>query len=120
MKIAVTGSSGLIGSALVPYLGSRGHEVRRVVRSTPRPAEGEIAWDPAQGVLEPASLAGLDAVIHLAGENLAGRWTRQKKHCDATPMPSRTIPTHMRCSAIFHCCGATRRRPSMHTAGHMR
>ncbi|HVR73880.1 MAG TPA: TIGR01777 family oxidoreductase [Planctomycetota bacterium] len=78
MNILVTGSSGLVGSALVPYLTAGGHRVTRLVRS--RPKEGEASWDPDSGQIDAAVLEGLDAVVHLAGENVAsGRWTRAKK-----------------------------------------
>lgn len=74
MHIAVTGSSGLIGSALVPLLRQHGHQVTRLVR---RPAgDGDITWDPAAGTLDPASLSGVDAVVHLAGAGIGDRrWT---------------------------------------------
>jgi uncharacterized protein (TIGR01777 family) len=78
LRIAITGSSGLVGRALVPYLVGRGHEVKRLVRSTPR-NENEIAWDPARRQLEPDDLEGMDAVIHLAGEPVAERWTPANK-----------------------------------------
>ena len=52
MRIAVTGSTGLVGSALVPYLRSRGHTVSRVLRTAPEPASGDIRWDPPRGMLE--------------------------------------------------------------------
>jgi uncharacterized protein (TIGR01777 family) len=77
MKILVTGASGLIGSALVPSLTGAGHTVTRLVRSKPRP--GEIRWDPLGGDIDKASLEGQEAVIHLAGESIAGRWTAEKK-----------------------------------------
>lgn len=80
MKVLVTGSTGLIGSALVPFLAARGHEVVRLVRSQPQPGEAEVHWDPAAGRIDVAGLEGLDAVIHLAGENIAaGRWTAARK-----------------------------------------
>jgi uncharacterized protein (TIGR01777 family) len=79
MKVAVTGSTGLIGSALVPFLTSGGHEVRRLVRRPPR-GEDEVGWDPTRDELDPASLDGVDAIVHLSGENLAGgRWTAARK-----------------------------------------
>ena len=79
MKVAVTGASGLVGSALVPFLTTGGHEVIRLVRRGPR-GEGEVRWDPARGEIDAASLEGIDAVVHLSGENIAGgRWTEARK-----------------------------------------
>lgn len=75
MRIAVTGASGLIGSALVPTLHAHGHQVLRFVRQPPA-APDEASWDPAERRLDPAALAGVDAVIHLAGAGVADRpWT---------------------------------------------
>ena len=79
MRIAVTGSSGLIGSALTRQLRSVGHEVVRVVR---RPASGpdEVTWDPAAGTVDLAGLAGVNAVVHLAGAGVGDhRWTDEYK-----------------------------------------
>jgi uncharacterized protein (TIGR01777 family) len=79
MKILITGSTGLVGSALIPSLKSSGHQVVRLVRSKPKDAS-EVSWNPEQGTINAAGLEGLDAVLHLAGENLAvGRWTEEKK-----------------------------------------
>jgi uncharacterized protein (TIGR01777 family) len=81
VRIAVTGSSGLIGTALVAALRADGHRVVRLVRQTPA-SEDEIAWDPLApaGGLGPGALDGLDAVVHLAGANVAGRrWTAAYK-----------------------------------------
>lgn len=77
MRVLVSGSHGLIGSALVPALRHAGHEVVALVRG---PAEGDqIRWDPAEGQLG-ASLSGIDAAVHLAGEGLAEkRWTPAQK-----------------------------------------
>ena len=78
MRIMVTGATGLVGSALVPFLAAGGHEVVRLGRSVPAP--GDIRWDPAAGVLDGNAMEGLDGVVHLAGENIAsGRWTAEKK-----------------------------------------
>lgn len=78
MHIAVTGSSGLIGSALVSMLRQQGHRVSPVVR---RPAaSGEITWNPAAGTLDPSALADVDAVVHLAGAGIGDkRWTDSYK-----------------------------------------
>ncbi|MCZ6632501.1 MAG: TIGR01777 family oxidoreductase [bacterium] len=77
MKILVTGSSGLVGSALSPVLVEKGHAVSRLGRSA---SQTDFSWDPEQGVLDEAALEGVEAVVHLAGENIAeGRWTAQKK-----------------------------------------
>jgi hypothetical protein len=77
MKVAVTGSSGLIGAALVAALRADGHEVIRLVRAASTAADA-IAWDPRadQGGLDPRSLDGVAAVVHLAGAGIANkRWT---------------------------------------------
>ena len=81
MRIAVTGSTGLIGTALVAALRDGGHRVIRLVRQTPASPD-EIAWDPLAptGGLAPGALDGLDAAVHLAGANVAGRrWTAAYK-----------------------------------------
>jgi uncharacterized protein (TIGR01777 family) len=79
MRIAVTGASGLIGGALVPALRAGGHEVLRLVRRAPVKGD-EVRWDPALRSIDAARLEGLDAVVHLSGENIAdGRWTDAKK-----------------------------------------
>ena len=78
-RIAVTGASGLIGSALVGYLKSQGHTVQRLVRRPAVSAE-EITWDPIAGTVDMEALAGVDAVIHLAGAGVSDkRWTKKYK-----------------------------------------
>ena len=79
MRIVTSGSTGLIGSALIPFLTTGGHEVARLVRSQPREGGSEFRWDPDAGQIDPAAFAGVDAVVHLAGENISGRWTEVKK-----------------------------------------
>lgn len=80
MRIAVTGATGLVGTQCVELFRQAGHEVFRLVRSSANLGEYDVLWNPAKGVLDRASLAGLDAVIHLAGENIArGRWSASKK-----------------------------------------
>jgi uncharacterized protein (TIGR01777 family) len=78
LRIAVTGSHGLVGKALVPYLTGRGHQVVRMVRSASH-SENEITWDPGRGKLDAEDLEGIDAVIHLAGEPISERWTSTNK-----------------------------------------
>jgi uncharacterized protein len=80
MIIAVTGSTGLVGSALVTALEARGHLVRRLVRGNISDGDHEIRWNPDQGEIDAAELNGIDGVVHLAGENIAGgRWTESFK-----------------------------------------
>ena len=76
-KILLSGSSGLIGQALLPSLKSGGWSVVRLVRG-PASGEDELSWDPAQPI-SPQAVSGFDAVIHLAGESIFGRWTEDKK-----------------------------------------
>ncbi len=79
MHIAVTGSRGLVGSALLPCLLAAGHRVTRLVRGVPAGAD-EAAWDPARGLTDASRLAGVHVVVHLAGANIAaGRWTPARK-----------------------------------------
>jgi uncharacterized protein len=96
VKIAITGSSGLIGRALVPALTASGHTVLPVVRRPPR--AGEIGWDPARRELDPSALSGVDAVIHLAGAGIDGhRWTDSYKR---TLVDSRVAGTTVLSEAI--------------------
>ena len=70
----------MVGSALVPTLRSKGHEVIPLVRSAPKAGGAAIRWDPLKGVEDVAQLEGVDTVVHLAGENISeGRWTDEKK-----------------------------------------
>jgi hypothetical protein len=77
MRIGITGSSGLIGQALLPVLKAAGHEVIPLVRRPPK--QGEVEWDPARLRLNPGDLAGIEGAINLAGENIATRWTDENK-----------------------------------------
>ncbi len=95
MKIAVTGASGLIGSALVPHLRNAGHEVVRLVRR-PAAAPDELSWDPVRGVCDlPADVTG---VVNLAGAGVGDhRWTPayKKEILDSRVDATRTIATAM-------------------------
>ncbi|MCZ6676268.1 MAG: TIGR01777 family oxidoreductase [Candidatus Poribacteria bacterium] len=80
MNILITGSTGLIGSALVPSLITDDHRVTRLVRSKPLPGEAEVHWNPEAGEIDTDSFKAFKAVVHLAGENIAGgRWTAERK-----------------------------------------
>jgi uncharacterized protein (TIGR01777 family) len=76
-KVLVSGSSGLIGAALCPSLATSGYQITRLIRGKSS-GEGQISWDPAKP-LAPELVSGFDAVVHLAGEPIVGRWTAAKK-----------------------------------------
>jgi uncharacterized protein (TIGR01777 family) len=79
LRIAVTGSTGLVGRRLVAFLRDEGHEVLRLVRHAPKGGD-EIFWNPDRGLIDATSLEGLDAVVHLAGVSIAGGlWTEKRK-----------------------------------------
>lgn len=90
MQILVSGSSGLIGSALVVSLPRSGHTVGRMIRDQARARQDDVVWTPETGQLDPAEPGGLDAVVHLAGESIADAWTARKK---ARIRDSRAGPT---------------------------
>jgi uncharacterized protein (TIGR01777 family) len=79
MEIAVSGASGLIGSALVSSLTAAGHRVARLVRTQPMAGSGDIYWDPAKSYVDTTQLNGKAAVVHLAGETISQRWTPEAK-----------------------------------------
>lgn len=107
-RILVSGSSGLIGSALLPALRAGGYDVTRLVR---RASSGpnQIVWDPAKP-LDPASVSGFDAVVHLAGESIVGRWTDAKK---AAIRDSRILGT----SLLSRALADTAHRPRVFISG---
>lgn len=78
LTVAISGASGLIGSHLATYLTTAGHRVVRLVRRPARAAD-EVSWDPVSGRLDPTGLAGVDAVVNLAGVSLAGVWTPARR-----------------------------------------
>jgi len=97
VKVLVSGPSGLVGGALIEYLTASRTDILRLSRS-PAPAGGPtVLWDPEQGVLPAEDLQGLDAVVHLAGESIAGRWTAQKK---AAIRSSRVQGTELLCQCL--------------------
>ncbi len=81
MRILITGSSGLVGSALVPLLQSQGNEICRLVRRKADASKNEAYWNPTGGSVDKSALSSLrpEAVVHLAGESIMGRWTKEKK-----------------------------------------
>ena len=79
MNVLMTGSTGLIGSALVPFLKEQGHRVTRLVRSPPSLGTGEVHWQPQSDSFITELPDAPDAVVHLAGEAIAGRWSKAKK-----------------------------------------
>jgi uncharacterized protein (TIGR01777 family) len=92
MRIVMAGSSGFLGTRLSDRLRAEGHQVVRLVRRSPRGAD-EIRWDPGAGQLDPAALAGMDAVVNLAGANIGDkRWTAEYKR---VLMTSRTETTEL-------------------------
>ena len=81
MRVLISGSSGMIGRALIPRLQADGHTVERLMRPASSGVVGAgIVWDPATGLLEASEIEGFDAVVHLAGENIANkRWSERQK-----------------------------------------
>ncbi|HEV7994515.1 MAG TPA: TIGR01777 family oxidoreductase [Gemmatimonadaceae bacterium] len=76
--VAISGATGLIGTALAAHLRVRGTSVRRLARPG-RATQDDVVWDPIRGVLAPDALEGVDAIVHLAGEPIAQRWTEARK-----------------------------------------
>lgn len=79
MKVLVSGSTGLVGTELVRHLKRHQHEVIRLVRKLQPVSEQQVLWDISAGKLDLAQLEGIDAVVHLSGETVVGRWTARKK-----------------------------------------
>jgi uncharacterized protein (TIGR01777 family) len=96
-RIAITGSSGFIGSALATDLRAHGHEVLRLVRAETDAADC-VRWEPTTGALAAERLVGVEAVVHLAGENIAaGRWTAARRQ---RIRASRGPATSMLCASL--------------------
>jgi hypothetical protein len=95
MRILLTGSTGLIGRALLTFLAADGHKVVCLTRS---PATGRhVLWNPDAGTIEPEDLEDFEAVVHLAGEPIVGRWTPKKK---ARILESRVKGTRLLCETL--------------------
>ena len=109
MKIVISGASGLIGTQLVTTLKSSGHEVVQLVRRTA--GAGQIMWDPKSGKLDPASLEGCDAVIHLSGAGIGDkRWSDSYRK---EILDSRTETT----SLLANTIASLQRKPSVFLSG---
>jgi uncharacterized protein (TIGR01777 family) len=101
MNILVSGSTGLVGTALIPLLTAGGHEVVRLVRAKSHsPSKELIGWNPESSYIDAGGLEGLGAIVHLAGEPIAaGRWNTLKK---ARIRDSRVRGTQLLCEALAH------------------
>jgi len=109
MDVVISGSSGLIGSALVRELATAGHHPIRLVRGTPK--SDEIGWDPVAGTIDRDALEGVDGVVHLAGAGIGDhRWTRAYK---AELVRSRTVATVVLAGALAQLD----RKPSVLVSG---
>lgn len=96
MKIAITGASGFVGQALARFLRREQHQVIGFSRRA-EPSEADYPWDPAKDLLDPEPLEGCDALVHLAGENIARRWTADVKRAIRD---SRTQSTGLLCRTL--------------------
>lgn len=112
MKVLIAGASGLVGSALIPALEAEGVEVTRLVRTSA--GAGEIEWHPNNDQIDATKLEGFDAIINLAGENIAGgRWTDDQKRkihdsrVNGTHLLSEAIAELKQPFKVFLCASAT-------------
>ena len=96
MRILISGATGMVGTELCAALAAQNHQVTKLVRGKAGP--GEVLWNPLSGQLDATQLEGIDAVVHLAGENIAGRWTISKKKAIRE---SRTLGTKTLCDALM-------------------
>lgn len=97
LRIVISGATGLIGSSLIPFLTTAGHEVVTLGRSNKDDPNAGFTWDPKAGELDPRVFEGADAVVHLAGETIEGRWSEAKK---ARIADSRTQGTSLLAEAL--------------------
>lgn len=107
-RVAITGASGFLGAALVPFLRTGGHAVRTIGRG----AGSDARWDPAAGRLDEGALEGLDAVVHLAGSSVATRWTAatrreiRESRVQGTRLVAETIARARRKPSVLLCGSA--------------
>ena len=112
MKVLVGGCGGLVGGALIDYLAASDNEIVRLSRSPGPAGQPTVVWDPAQGVLPAADLEGPDAVVHLAGESIVGRWTAAKKalirssRVDGTRLLSESLANLAQPPKVLVCASA--------------
>ena len=111
MRVAIAGSSGLVGSALVDGLGSAGHEVVRLVRRPPA-APNEVRWSPDHAQLDTAALGTVDAFVNVAGATIDARWTASRKR---DILNSRVLTTRL----LAETAAAAENRPALVTASAM-
>jgi hypothetical protein len=97
MQILITGSTGLIGASLIPFLTTGGHNISCLKRDKLKIGENDLYWNPEKGEIEVPKLEGFEAVVHLSGENVAGRWSDEKK---AEIEDSRVKSTGLLCNAL--------------------
>jgi len=114
VNILVSGSHGLIGSALVPALAARGHQIVRLVRQRDSHLPDEVAWDPAAGRIDAPALEGIEAAVHLAGANIGAlRWTAARKaliresRIAGTRLLAETLARLRRKPQVLACASAT-------------
>lgn len=98
--ILISGASGFIGSHVADHATQNGYDVARMVRSKDAVKEGDVYWRPSENEIDRNALEGRDAVVHLAGESLIGRWTAEKK---ARIRDSRVEGTKLLCRTLAEC-----------------
>jgi uncharacterized protein len=110
VRLAITGTHGLLGSSLVPALAEAGHDVVRLVRGEPS-GPGEIAWNPAAGTIDVGGLAGIDGAVHLSGATIGRRWSAARKaeivssRLQSTRLLADTLATLDPRPAVLVCAG---------------
>ena len=113
LRVAVSGTNGLVGGSLVPFLSTGGHDVRRIVRGKADAARGDVAWDTGSASFDARALEGLDAVVHLAGAGIADvRWSEERKReivasrVGPTASLARTLASLERKPRVLVCASA--------------